>query len=187
MKKIISVFLFAVLISVSLVPVFGAQSLPDSNDYTRVFFARHAVPYADNYNTETLQRLGLFKGTDRGAELDRGMTRTEALITVIRLSGMEKEALDRNLKTDFSDVPEWASAYAGLGQERGLARGTGDGSFGADEPVTAAQYATMMLRILGYSDANGDFVYDEALDFARDAKLIDEWASAYYNLDSRRL
>jgi hypothetical protein len=180
MKKIITVLLFAVLISSNPAPVSGAQGLPDSNDYTRLFFARHAVPYVDTYNIETLQRLELFKGTDSGAELDRGMTRTEALVTVIRLSGLEKDALDRNLKTDFSDVPEWAAAYAGFGQEKGLARGMGDGRFGANEAITAKQYATMMLRILGYDDANGDFIYDEALNFAYDAKLIDEWASAYY-------
>jgi hypothetical protein len=180
MKKPVSIIVCLLMLAAGAAPAFGAESVPNARDYTRLFFARHAVPSEDAYGVENLKRLGLFKGTDRGDELDRGMTRTEALVTVIRLSGKESEALGLDLASDFSDIPEWASAYAGFARAQNLARGRGDGSFGANEPVTAAQYATMLLRILGYDDADGDFAYDEALDFARDAKLLDEWDSAYY-------
>jgi hypothetical protein len=180
MKKTIAVMLSLLLLSAGAESAFGAGSLPDTRAYTRAFLASRATPYIDPYNIELLRQLGLFRGTENGDELDRSLTRAEALVTVIRLSGLEEEALSQNAEAGFSDVPEWASAYVGFGLARGLARGVGDDRFGADDPITAKQYATMLLRLLGYDDAAGAFSYDAALDFAYEASLIDEWAERYY-------
>jgi hypothetical protein len=180
MKKTTIIVLFMLLFSTGIPTVFGAGAQPDMSEYSRVFLARHTVPYVDPHSIELLRRLDLFKGTENGDELDRGITRAEALVTVIRLSGLEKEALSQNAETDFSDVPEWASAYVSFGLAQGIARGMGDGRFGADDPITAKQYATMLLRLIGYDDAAGDFSYDAALDFARKARLIDEWTKNHY-------
>jgi hypothetical protein len=180
MKKKFVVFLSLFLIAAFVSPVFGAGTPPDTSAYTRLFVARHAEPSLEMSDVDTLRRLDLLKGTEKGYELDRGMTRMEALVTVIRLSGFENEALSQNIGSDFSDIPDWASAYAGFGQTMGLARGVGGDRFGANDPVTAKQYATMMLRLLGYDDAAGAFSYEEVLDFAYEAELIDEWDKRHY-------
>jgi hypothetical protein len=180
MRKTTIVILSLFLFSAGLSPAFGAGSPPDTGEYTRLFLSRHAVPNGDDYMVRVLEDLGLFRGTENGAELDRGLTRTEALVTIIRLRGAEAEALAQRRESSFSDIPEWAAAYAGFGQAQGLARGLSADRFGAGDPITAGQYATMILRLLGYDDAAGDFSYDAALDFAYDAALIDEWAAAYY-------
>jgi Mn-dependent DtxR family transcriptional regulator len=180
LKKTLLFILSAFLFSTGVSPAFGAADPPDIDEYTRLFLSRHAIPNDDPHMLAVLEGLDLFKGTEKGAELDRGLTRTEALVTIVRLRGAEEEALARNLKNDFSDVPDWAAAYAGFGRAQGFVRGVGGDRFGANDPVTAKQYATMLLRLLGYDDAIGDFSYDTALDFACDAALIDEWAAAYY-------
>jgi hypothetical protein len=180
MKRAIAGILSLLLWSTGFAPAFGTGMPPDKSEYSRTFLARHARPYLDPYNVERLRQLGLFKGTENGDELDRGMTRAEALVTVIRLSGLEEEALSQNTEAGFADVPEWASVYVGFGLARGLARGVDDERFGADDPVTAKQYATMLLRLLGYDDAAGAFSYDDALAFARETALLDEWSGPYY-------
>ena len=46
--------------------------------------------------------------------------------------------------------------------KRGLTRGTSADIFGSSDIATAAQYITFVLRALGYSEADGDFVWSEA-------------------------
>lgn len=117
---------------------------------------------------EALYALGLFRGTGtdgEGApvfELDRSLTRSEAVTMLVRLLGRENEALGGTWETPFSDVPEWAEPYVGLAYENGLTTGTGGTTFGSGERVTAAQYLTFILRALGYDDAAGDFSWDSA-------------------------
>ena len=41
---------------------------------------------------DALSALGLFKGTDLGYELDKPLTRVQALVMLVRLSGNEIEA-----------------------------------------------------------------------------------------------
>ncbi|MDR2132461.1 MAG: hypothetical protein LBP30_03845 [Clostridiales Family XIII bacterium] len=180
MKKAISLFISIFVFLTSFDAAFGAGVSPDMSEYTRLFVSRHAVPKADSHKVEFLKYLGLFKGTENGPELDRGLTRMEALVTVVRLLGAEEEALAQDRESGFADVPEWAAAYAGYGRETGLARGVSAERFGAGDSITAKQYATMLLRLLGYDDGAGAFSYDEALDFAHEAGLLDEWETAYY-------
>lgn len=49
----------------------------------------------------------------------------------------------------FTDeVPEWASTYIAILNGRGIMMGYEDGSFGADDLVTRAQYVTLLYRIM---------------------------------------
>lgn len=124
--------------------------------------AKHPCePYAD-----ALCELGLFKGTGNGYELERTPTRAEALTLLIRLLGKEDEALSKNLPHPFKDGC-WADAYIGYAYENGLVNGISETEFGSQLPMTANQYATLLLRALGYSDdTGGQFGYDTALEFA---------------------
>lgn len=108
-------------------------------------------------SAELLQNLNLFRGSEEpdgsvNFDLDRAPTRAEAVTMLVRLLGAEAEATARTWSTPFTDLPDWAKPYVGYAYHNGLTNGLGDGLFGANEPATAAQYLTFLLRALGYRD-----------------------------------
>ncbi|MBQ9985664.1 MAG: transporter substrate-binding domain-containing protein [Oscillospiraceae bacterium] len=112
---------------------------------------------------DALNELGLFKGTQNGYELDREPTRAEAAVVLARLLGGEEEALSLSYTAPFADVPDWVKPYVQFLYDKGITKGTSETSFGATELCTAQQYATFLLRVLGYNDnTNGDFRYMDA-------------------------
>lgn len=113
---------------------------------------------------ETLKQLGLFLGSEAGFELERTATRIESAVMTVRLLGKENEARQQNIKHPFTDVPEWASMYVGYLYHNGITNGLSDTLFGSSQTATAAQYATFVLRALGYDDSAGDFTWDKSLD-----------------------
>ncbi len=124
---------------------------------------------------DALKELGLFQGTSQGYELDRAPNRAEAGVMLVRLLGQEAEAQAIGEYTaPFTDVKEWAKPYVQYLYDNGLTKGKTETTFGYSDLCTAQQYATFLLRALGYSDAeNGDFTYAGALDFAREAGVVD--------------
>ena len=124
---------------------------------------------------EALKTLGLFKGTDKGFELERQPSRVEAVVMLIRLLGKETEALSGSWTHPFDDVPAWADQYIGYAYENALANGGDDGKFGTGA-ATAQMFATFVLRALGYNDsaAKGavDFTYSGAVQYATERGLI---------------
>lgn len=112
---------------------------------------------------EQLREWGMFHGTERGLELDRAPTRAEALVMLVRLLGKEEEARQTpGLAHPFTDVPAWADPVVAYAYQNGLASGVSATQFGANQPVTVAQYCTFVLRALGYDDGAGDFRWREA-------------------------
>ncbi|MDR2605807.1 MAG: hypothetical protein LBC38_00820 [Oscillospiraceae bacterium] len=155
MKKLIALLLAALLLTASTA---GAA------------FAADRTQIAGELNV-----LGLLQGTnaDGGFSLEREPTRAEALTMLIRLLGVEKDALEGTWESPFTDVPDWAKPYAGYAYENGIAKGTTETTFGASGVCSAQMYTTYVLRALGYSDAvGGDFEYDSAVEFAQSAGLI---------------
>lgn len=124
---------------------------------------------------DALKDLGLFQGTNKGYELDRAPTRTEAGVMLVRLLGKEEEAKAITEYTaPFTDVQDWAKPYVQYLYDNGLTKGKNETTFGYSDLCTAQQYATFLLRALGYSDAEGgDFTYAKALDFAREKGVVD--------------
>lgn len=123
---------------------------------------------------DALRQLGLFQGTDTGYELERAPTRIEALVMLIRLLGQEQAALAGDWSHPFTDVPEWAEAYAGYAWENGLTKGVSETLLDAAAPSAAAQYLTFVLRALGYSDAAGDFSWDNPYQLAVQADIFSD-------------
>lgn len=119
---------------------------------------------------DDLYILGLFNGTGTlpdgspNFDLDRTPTRNEAVTMLVRLLGAEEEAQSRSWNIPFVDVADWARPYVGYAYENGLTNGTSTTTFGGEEFGTANQYATFVLRSLGYSD-DIDFEYTNALQF----------------------
>lgn len=136
--------------------------------------------YTGNYETvvnyeeyaKILQTLGIFKGTDAGFELDRQATRVEAAIMLVRLLGLEQHALEKKLSHPFNDVPNWASPYVGYLYQEKLTSGTSATTFGSNNFIDANSYFTFVLRVLGYDDRNGDFKWNQSVDFALKNKII---------------
>ncbi len=123
---------------------------------------------------EVLKNLGLFKGSNNGFELERGATRLEALIMLVRLTGEEDAALACKLSHPFKDIPVWPGDQAGrfvaYAYSKGYTKGVSQTRFGSTDEVSADQFATFLLRAMGYSD--GDFSWDKALSFASDRGIL---------------
>lgn len=121
---------------------------------------------------DALNEMGLFKGTDNGYDLENVPTRAQSSVMLVRFLGKENEAMGLEYTAPFNDVADWAKPYIQYLWQNGLANGYGDGRYGADDPCTAQMYATIVLRVLGYSDKDAkDFTYDKAIEFATEKGL----------------
>ncbi len=114
-----------------------------------------------------LKSLGLFQGVGTNPDgstnfdLARALSRTEALVMLIRLLGKETEAQNGDWTHPFTDVPAWADKYVGYAYTRGLTKGTFATEFGTGT-ASAQMYLTFVLRALGYSDSEGgEFTWDK--------------------------
>lgn len=127
---------------------------------------------------EKLKTLGLFRGVGTNADgstdfdLHRAPTRAEEVVMLIRMLGREREALEGDWTHPFDDVPAWADKYVGYAYENGLTNGIGGGKFGTAVPATAQMFSTFCLRAMGYSDADGDFDYSGANEFAMERGIL---------------
>ena len=95
---------------------------------------------------ESLQAEGLLKGTEKGLDLLKPLTRVEAATMLLRAMG-EPETTESAVMT-FSDVSteHWGHGAVENAYRLGLVNGVGDGKFAPEESVTAPQFATMILR-----------------------------------------
>lgn len=107
--------------------------------------------------TDSLNKLGLFQGTGQGYELDKSLTRAEAVTMIVRLLGEEKDLKKEN--HPFVDVPEWADKYIGYAYKNDITKGIDLDKFGSNDAVTLQQFLTFVLRVLEYKDPT-DFVWD---------------------------
>ena len=123
-----------------------------------------------------LAAIGVLKGSAGGFNLDKAPTRGQAAIMLVRLFGAEDEAKAAyaagDLKCPFADVNETAAPYVAWLADKGLASGTSETAFGADNPCTAKAYTIFLLRALGYRD-NVDFTSANAQEFAQSVGLLD--------------
>ncbi len=129
---------------------------------------------------EKLSSIGVFRGTDKGFELDRQPTRLEGLVMLLRLIGKEDEVLEMadGEASQFSDVPVWGVKYTNYAYRHGLTKGIGNGLFGASDVLNSKQYHTFLLRALGYDDSKGDFRWDQSDEFMKAIGVISD---EYYN------
>lgn len=122
---------------------------------------------------DALKQMELFVGTKNGYELDRAPTRAEAAVMLVRLLGQEDVAKSGSYDIPFTDVPNWAAPYVGWLYENELTVGVSDTKFGTTQNCNAKQYATFLLRALGYADGSDGYTYDTALDFAQKQGVVD--------------
>lgn len=77
-----------------------------------------------------LSKIGVFKGTGDGYELERAPTRLEGLVMFIRLLGKEDdvERTYRGEPSIFKDVSGWGGKYTNYAFHNKISFGIGDGN-----------------------------------------------------------
>lgn len=133
-----------------------------------------AVPFASALEGETtraadtLATLGLVNGAaDGGYELDAPATRAQAAVLLVRLSGETAAAQADPWFAGFRDVPAWAAKSVDYAVHQGWMSGASALDFNASAAIDAGDWFASLLRMLGYRDASGDFLLDDATSFAR--------------------
>ncbi len=171
----VSVIAIVIMLLAVQTPVFAATN-NTNNTYNT-----YNIKYEDY--AAKLKELGVFKGTGSGFELDRELTRLEAAVMFARLLGAEAKATESKYTHPFKDVPGWASDIVGYLYNQKLTNGTSASTFGSNDTIGADAYFTFILRSLGYNDAQGDFKWNKALDFAQENALLQESAVKEFRSD----
>lgn len=135
-----------------------------------------AVPFAAAQEGETLRAadalhtLGLINGTGTsGYALESPATRAQAAVLLVRLAGAQQDAAADNWFSGYRDVPAWASRAVHYAVHQGWIDSPASAGldFHPDTAITADEWFTFLLRMLGYDDAAGDFSPDSAALFAQ--------------------
>lgn len=112
-----------------------------------------------NTCAQSLYELGLFRGVGTQANgtpdfaLERSATRGESITMLVRLLGAEEEALSGKFSHPFTDTG-WADCYVGYAYQNGISNGVSATSFGTSAPIELAQFVTLMLRAMGYTQVD---------------------------------
>ncbi|MBO4915597.1 MAG: S-layer homology domain-containing protein [Oscillospiraceae bacterium] len=169
MKKIFS-FVLALALVVALVPgrASAESYFTDVNDTET------------ERNVEVLRLLGIVGGDGTGLfHPDDSLTRAEFCKMAILLQGRGDEAARYASRTIFPDVPAsyWACGYINLAsltaeKQPGLMHGFPDGTFLPKKEITYGEAVTVLMRVLGYSDADTSGIWPQGyLDLGATAGL----------------
>ena len=131
--------------------------------------------YDKDFYGEALKELGILKGTEKGLELDKELTRAEGAVMYSRLLGLEEEIQlfaeeNPDYTTDFTDVPDWVKPTVNYLHSQGYVNGISTTEYGSDNFMKETEYATLVLRALGYKDGE-DFTWDKANDRSKELGL----------------
>lgn len=111
----------------------------------------------------TLAALDIMTGDDTGSlNLTASVTRAEFTKMVISASTACEGAAQKTF-SPYSDVTNthWAAGYIKTARDLGLINGYLDGTFRPDNSVTLAEAVTIVLKNLGYTDADFTAGYPE--------------------------
>lgn len=119
-------------------------------------------------SADILNELGLFCGTENGYELDRAVSRAEAITMVLRMIGEEKEAKTAGMVRTFSDVAasNWAFSNIGYAAMRGYINGTSETTFEPARNVTGQEFVKMLLCAMGHEGVTIENAYDQGVNHA---------------------
>ncbi len=103
-----------------------------------------------------LAELGILKNVSGNKlNLDKPISRSDALVMIIQIMGKESEALKGSWKHPFTDVESWADKYVGYAYKNGLITTDASKKFETGN-ADITMYLDVMLRALNYKDS--DFV-----------------------------
>jgi hypothetical protein len=141
-----------------------------------------------NSVANSLFDLKLFMGTGTGTagepvfELERQMTRMEAIALIIRLMGLEEQANAFTDPNPFGDTPAWGDRIAAFAYSQGITVGVNQAHtlLNANGFVSYQEFTTFLLRILGYEEKNNDFTFGAARDKAKEVGLFSSAETEYF-------
>ena len=113
---------------------------------------------------DTLLTLGL---TDTAYHTQAPASRVQAAQLLVALAGAGPEAAAGGWSAGFRDVPASAAPAVNYAARQGWISGVTVTTFRPNEPLTANAWAAFLLRMLGWSDRDGDFTVSGAAAFAR--------------------
>ena len=121
---------------------------------------------------EVAQAVGVMVGDDKGNfNPDAKVTRVEMAVVMSNLLNLKVNDF-KAAKIEFTDVPAWAAPYVAACKADGIIAGYSATYFGANDTVTAAQAALMMMKALGYFQFAADFGDDWQLATVKQASKI---------------
>ena len=153
MKKMLTCILVGVLALTMSVPVFSAETI----------LPRESIPVLLDNSAEAsgLKELGILKGTGDGLELNRYITRAEAVVLLYRLHPEVTWTTTGLPSPEFSDLyGHWAYKEVTYAKKLGLVEGVGDGKFEPDRIVTGKEFTKMLLSLMGYENVTINSAYD---------------------------
>lgn len=135
-----------------------------------------AATASEKQTADALHSLGLFLGTGDNADgtpnyaLDGNLTRSQAVVLLVRMLGKEDAAAKGSYAHPFKDTASWYDKYVGYAYANKLTNGTGADTYSGEVQTTAQMFATFCLRALGYDDMGDkpDFSWDKACEKANE-------------------
>ena len=133
---------------------------------------------------EVLQAVGIMEGIDTAGNFgpDQSVTRNQMAVIMAHLLNLDYDYY-RGTNT-FTDVPEWAAPYVAACVAEGVTAGIGNGLYGGENKVTAAQASLMIMKALGYFQNQEDFGDDWQVATIRQASYIDMFANIEANAET---
>ena len=113
---------------------------------------------------DTLTTLGLL---DAAYELDAPATRAQAAVLLVDLAGAAQAAAADSWAAGFQDLPASIAHEVNYAARQGWINGVTSAAFRPDGALTANAWSAFLLRMLGWSDADGDFTISDAAGFAQ--------------------
>lgn len=180
MKKTALLLATTILLAAIFAPPAGAYQIPNTNIPYNINVYTAGINNDPQAQAEMFKKLGLFRGTDKGFELDRPMTRAEAAVMLVRFLGAEDKVLSGVWRHPFTDVPAWADKYIGWLYQSGLTKGVSAAEYGAQDPVSLKQYAMFLSRALLGPDINDDMWKYSGMATEEEVELWDE-TNGFFN------
>ncbi len=125
-----------------------------------------------------LHALGLLAGVGNNADgsvnfaTEGSLTRAQSITQVVRFLGAEKDATTTTNAHPFTDLAAWAVPYISYAYANGITAGVSATKFDGDSAMSDFAFLTAILRVLGYKDSEGDFVWNNPYALAKSAGLI---------------
>ncbi len=172
MKKILCLVLAAVMLLSTT--AFAADVLLIAPNPNAV---KATTVTADNA-ANALHALGLLAGVGNNADgtvnfaTEGSLTRAQSITQVVRFLGAEKDATSTTNAHPFTDLASWAVPYISYAYANGITAGVSATKFDGDSAMSDFAFLTAILRVLGYKDAEGDFVWNNPYDLAKSVGLI---------------
>ena len=157
-KSLLSIILSFLILAINFTPI---KVLAADKDYSEV--------------VKRVQQLGLLDSsiTDYNADI----TREQFLKAVIEVSNLKEQAASLKGSTIYPDVESNSdfSGYANIAKDKGLMFGMVDGYFHPELGVTYAEACTILVKLLGYKDADLSGVWpNNYISKAYDLKLTED-------------